>query len=235
LRSALSTSAIRSRFREATGIDLTEDFFALTPRKTLAACGMPLSPQARASLGPPRIDNPLSERALEALLIDSEANENAGIAFAALLLYQVLLRHPTMTPGPIQNWYRQQVYDPYADVSLTVVGEFVCGEFGVDWIDRLNGEILWRIIWRFVIRQHQTMSYERGFGGTAPLFQIDGTTVIGTSIDYTDPRATHPRFGRALQILDDLGLIEDDDDVGYRLTGDGTTWLRDELARGTLS
>jgi hypothetical protein len=120
-------------------------------------------------------------------------------------------------------------------VSLAVVGEFVNGEFGVDWIDRPNGEILRRIIWRFVIRQHQTMSYQRGVGGTAPLFQIDGTTIISTSTDYTDPRSTHPRFGRALQISDDLGLIEDDGDVGYRLTDDGTTWLRDELARETLS
>ena len=43
LLSALSTAAIRSWFREVTGIDLTEDFFALTPRKTLAACRMPLT------------------------------------------------------------------------------------------------------------------------------------------------------------------------------------------------
>ena len=31
------------------------------------------------------------------------------------------------------------------------------------------------------------MSYERGFGGSAPLFHVDGTTVIGTGTDYTDP------------------------------------------------
>jgi hypothetical protein len=37
------------------------------------------------------------------------------------------------------------------------------------------------------------MSYERGFGGSAPLFHLDGTTVIGTGTDYTDPQALNPR------------------------------------------
>lgn len=232
---SLSAGAIRGQFRDMTGVDLTENFFALTPRQTLPACGMFWSKQAPTTLASPRIENPLCERALETLLIKSEANDSAGIAFAALLLYQVLLRYPAMTAEPIQNWYRQQVYDPYADVSLTVVGDFVQGEFGSDWIDHPNGELLKRVIWRFVIRQHQTMSYERGFGGTAPLFQVDGSTVIGTSVDYTDPRSTHPRFNRALQILEDLGLIEDDSEVGYWITDDGKNWLRDELSQGILS
>jgi hypothetical protein len=223
---AFSPSGIRERFREIAGVDLTDDFFTLTPRATLAACGTSLPKQGTASLGYPNIDAPLSERALETLLVDSEANEVGCVAIAALLLYQVLLRHAALTAGAIQNWYRRQVYDPYADVSLIVVLDFLNAEFGSSWVDRPNRDILKRVIWRFVIRQHQTMSYERNFGGTAPLFQVDGTTVIGTSTDYTDPRSLNPRLSRALQILDDLGLIEDDGNVGYQLTDDGRAWRK---------
>jgi len=231
LLSTLNGSALAGRFREVTGTDMPETFFELTPRQTLVTCGIPLSSHPAAMLHAARLDAPLSERRLEEYLLDGEANDNAGIAFAAIMLFQVLLRWAILTPESTQNWYRQQVYDPYSDVSLVTVADFLKAEFNGSWIDQPNRDVLRRIIWRFVIRQHQSMSYERGFGGTAPLFQLDGTTVIGTSTEYTNPRSPHPRFSRALQILDDLGFIEDDGEVGYRLTGDGETWVCDELAR----
>jgi hypothetical protein len=65
------------------------------------------------------------------------------------------------------------------------------------------------------------MSYERGFGGSAPLFHVDGTTVIGTNTDFTDPRADNPRLRSALQILSDLGFLHWDSERGYEQTPDG--------------
>jgi hypothetical protein len=73
------------------------------------------------------------------------------------------------------------------------------------------------------------MSYERGFGGVAPLFHVDGTRIVATEMDYTNPRAKNPRFWPALQILADLKLIMYGDD-GYELTADGKAWLHAELA-----
>lgn len=230
LMTALNVSAIASRFHDITGVDLPGSFLDLTPRSTLAACNIHPTNGQNMALDRPQLEDPFSERRLETLLVEGEAEEGAGIALAAILLFQVVLRHSDLTAEPIQNWYRRQVYDPYSDVSIAVIADFLKAEFGNDWIDRPNGEILRRIIWRFVVRQHQTMSYERGFGGTAPLFQLDGTTVIGTSTDYADPQSPHPRFPRALQILEDLGLIEDDDEIGYELTDDGKTWLNNELS-----
>ena len=69
------------------------------------------------------------------------------------------------------------------------------------------------------------MSYERGFGGSAPLFNVDGTTIIGTNTDYTDPRALNPRLRSALQILSDLGLLRWDTENGYEQTPEGKHWL----------
>lgn len=120
-------------------------------------------------------------------------------------------------------------FNPAADIALPEIAKFLLEEFGDSWLDCSNEQILHRIVWRFVIRQHQAMSYERGFGGSAPLFHVDGTTIIGTGTDFTDPRALNPRLGSALQILSDLGLITYDDDIGYKRTPEGDDWLSAEL------
>ena len=230
LMAALNATAIASRFQDITGVDLPLRSLILRqeahwwPVISIRRTGRTWFSTGRSS------KTRFPSAGWRHFLVEGEAEEGAGIAFAAILLFQVVLRHSDLTVEPIQNWYRRQVYDPYSDVSIAVIADFLKAEFGNDWIDRPNGEILRRIIWRFVIRQHQTMSYEWGFGGTAPLFQLDGTTVIGTSTDYADPQSPHPRFPRALQILEDLGLIEDDDEIGYRLTEDGETWLNNELS-----
>src|SRR5258708_31773991 len=146
-----------------------------------------------------------------------------------MLLYEVALRYGQRVSAAHNNWYAQQVYYSTADIALPEIVKFLVGEFGEDWLDRSNEEILRRVVWRFVIRQHQTMSYERGFGGSAPLFHVDGSTIIGAGTDFTDPQALNPRFVSARQILSDLGLIIYDDDIGYRRTPEGDDWLATEL------
>jgi hypothetical protein len=226
-----SSSAITARFTELFGHELPGTFFDLTPRDMLALAGvtLPKSPDGGGVLVLP-IASPFSERNLESHLIDGEANDAGGIALAAMLFYQTVLRYPAAVAGPFHNWYSRHVKDPYADIVLPGVIDMLHGEFGSSWIDRSNREILDRVIWRFVIRQHQTMSYERGFGGNAPLFHVDGVTVIGTNTDYTDPRALNVRLRSALQILTDLGLIYWDDERGYCRTDDGEAWLVAELS-----
>lgn len=232
LLSQFSSPAITARFKELFKRDLPGDFFDLTPRDMLAFAGvtLPKSPEGigDAIMALP-ITSPFSERSLENHLLDGEANDNAGIAIAAMLFYQTLLRYPAAVAAPFRNWYGRHVKDPYADIALPGVLDMLHGEFGGSWIDRPNKEILDHVIWRFVVRQHQTMSYERGFGGNAPLFHVDGLTVIGTNTDYTDPRALNVRLRSALQILTDLGLILWDDENGYCRTDDGTAWLAAEL------
>lgn len=232
LLSQFSSPAITARFKELFGRDLPGEFFDLTPRDMLAFAGatLPKSSDGSSDAVPALpIASLFSERSLENHLIDGEANDTAGIAIAAMLFYQTLLRYPAAVAGPFHNWYSRHVKDPYADIAMPGVLDMLHGEFGSLWIDRSNKEILDRVVWRFVVRQHQTMSYERGFGGNAPLFHVDGVTVIGTNTDYTDPRALNVRLRSALQILTDLGLIYWDDESGYCRTDDGNAWLAAEL------
>jgi hypothetical protein len=229
-------SGIAARFRALFGRDLPKPFFELTARQTLEFAGATFSDSpgdVGACLDKLTIDAAFSERRLEQCLIDEDANDIGGIALATLLLYIVVLRYPQQVKPDYQNWYQQQVYDSYYDISVPGVAALLHGEFGKAWLDRSNEEILNRLIWRFVIRQHQAMSYARGFGGSSSLFHVDGTTVIGTSAGYTDPRALNPRLRSTLQILYDIGLIDYDDDGGCHRTSEGDTWLDAELKRET--
>lgn len=219
------TPGASARFKELTNKALPRDFLVMTPRATLAVCGV--VPGKFETLP---IDADLAERQIEEALVDGEANDAAGIVGAAMLLYQTILRYKNRTALPFHNWHAAHVHDEHADVALPGIMRFLDSEYGETWLDRSNAEILDQIVWRFVVRQHQTMSYERGFGGTAPLFHVDGATVIATDNDYIDPGAKNPRFGPALQILTDLKLITKDDD-GFDLTNDGEAWLAAELAK----
>lgn len=215
------------RFAEIFGKDLPRDFYEMTPRETLALCGVVLGNSRKAFLS---IDAKFSERQLEKRLVGGEANEAAAIVLASMLLYQTIFRHKARSSDQFNNWYGQHIRNDYADVALPGLIRFFEGEFGEQWAERRNGEILDRVLWRFVIRQHQTMSYERGFGGAAPLFHVDGSRVVATEMDYTDPEAKNSRFWSALQILMDLGLIVYEDEV-YDITQDGEAWLASELGR----
>jgi hypothetical protein len=223
----LNPPNLSERFTEVFGTDLPRDFYKMTPRETLALCGITFGDARKASLS---IDAKFSERQLEELLVESEANEAAGVVIASMLLYQTILRHKARSSDQFNNWYGQQIRNDYADVALPGLIRFFEGEFGEQWTERTNGEILDRVIWRFVIRQHQTMSYERGFGGAAPLFHVDVTRVVATEMDYTDPKAKNARFWSALQIMTDLGLIVKGGQV-HEMTKDGEAWLASELGR----
>jgi hypothetical protein len=228
----LLSSAINTQFKEIFGINLPKEFFELTPREMLAISGIAL-PKSLADIDACTfslpIASPFSERNVENLLVNSKANDASGIALSAMLFYQVILRYPVAVAASFSNWYEQHVYDRYTDISVPGIIEFLQAEFGESWVDRSNREILDRVIWRFVVRQHQTMSYERGFGGSAPLFHVDDATIIGTNTDYTDPRADNARFGSALQILTDLGLVLWNPEEGYSRSPGGDEWLAAEL------
>lgn len=234
----INADAIGVRFREIFGRDLPKGFFTLTPRATLELFGAKFSTSHNSNgvgLDAISVGAACSEQELEDSLNTGEASDVAGVALAALLFYLVVLRYPQVVGPEFQNWYHQQVNDPYSDVSVPGVVALLEGEFGSRWFERSNGEIISRVVWRFVIRQHQAMSYARGFGGSAPLFHVDGNTVIGTNEGFTDPRMPNSRLGSALQILDDLGLITFDEEDGYSRTREGDAWFKQEIEREAKS
>jgi hypothetical protein len=228
--------ALSARFSRLFETTLPASFFELTPGELLSVAGVNVAdalggrPSALGSLS---IGSKFGERNLVDHLTEGEAEQISGIAVASILLYAVLLRYQTSVEPAYDAWYQNLVQDRFADLSVPGVLGTLRSEYGDDWWQRPNREILNLLLWRFVLLQHQTMSYERGFGGSAPLLHIDGITIIGTDADFSDPGALNARFFSAVQILRDFKLVAGDYDNGFLLTAEGDAWLERLLAEET--
>jgi hypothetical protein len=228
-----SASALGTRFRKLFAAQLPGPFFDLTPAELLGVADISVDhalARRAAALRNLSIESKFGERSVANHLIEGEAEQASGIVLASMLLYATLLRYQTSVESSYDAWYQNLVQDRFADLSVPGVLGTLRSEYGDDWWRRPNREILNLLLWRFVLLQHQTMSYDRGFGGSAPLFHIDGTTIIGTDADFSEPGALNARFFSALQILRDLRLVGGDYEDGFRLTGEGEAWLRRLLA-----
>ncbi len=230
LLNRLKSNSVGDQIGEALGVPLEGAFLDLTPAETLKAGGIELgvSSENLVSGAAPDIASSFSEWSLSRALLDDDlANQAAGPAVAATLLYVLFARHEQSVAETYKAWHKNNVYDRYSDVSLPGVVVFLQSTFGKQWWNLPNRKILDGILWRFVVRQHEAMAYERGFGGSPSLIRVDGNTVIPTDVDYNDPSTTNVRLPRAVQILKDLRLIEmrsDENDV-LSLTPDGRAWL----------
>src|SRR5262249_33344259 len=120
-------------------------------------------------------------------------------------------------------------YDPYLDLVPPVLAAGLARRFGC-WWRRPWRELTWVVLSRFVVRQHQAMSYEKTASGDRCLLQTDGEKVSATG-RYDEIGIGNPRLASALQVVKDLGLLEDTDDGVTRLTEEGEEFLRAELAK----
>jgi hypothetical protein len=93
------------------------------------------------------------------------------------------------------------------------------------------------VLFRYVIQQHQSMSYEKTWTGERCLLQVDGPKVVSpeSSRGYDKIGMGNPRLGSAIQILTDLGLIEEDENGISHLTTEGEEFLKRELAKEVVN
>lgn len=229
------SSEARSSFGDFLSIELTTPFMDLTPTASLALLGIDAEAARDGSVKLAEIfaANPFVERTLRDALIEGDfVRGPAGPAIAVLLIFTILLRYDLAVADAHKGWNAKKVVHPFSDVAIPTVAHALVTELGKDWWHMTNREVIARLLNRFVIRQHETMSYERGFGGSPPLFRIDGTMIVGmdTVRDEVDPG--NPRFPSAMQILKDLRLIADVPEEGETLTPDGKAMLTSLLEEG---
>jgi hypothetical protein len=81
------------------------------------------------------------------------------------------------------------------------------------------------LIHQYVIHLHLALAYQK----SGAHFYLDEDRVIGRDKHFGSPHLTNPRLGSALQILWDLGLLEDDPDNESlrRVTKNGKTVLNE--------
>ncbi|WP_426169689.1 hypothetical protein [Sandarakinorhabdus sp. DWP1-3-1] len=218
--------------REALGeflsLELPIPFMDLSPADSLALLGIDVHDEAdNGKTSGSFASNPFVERLLRKALVEQDfVSGPAGPLLASLLLYSLILRYDLTVAEAHKGWNIQKAPDQGADVAMPTVFHMLTVDFGEGWWKMANREILTRVLKRFVIRQHETMSYEKGFGGSPPLFRVDGMMVYGTGLTRDEVDPGNPRFPSAMQVLRDLRLIASDPEVGQRLTSDGREMLR---------
>lgn len=226
---------IAARISEVLHRDFGTDFMSMSPAQTLSAAGWDVeefTPTQSGTIVSTAAAARLTENQItEVLLNDNEVNGLGGIGLSALLLFTTVLRYQGERGSRYDNWYRNHVSDPTSDISLSGLCDWLNNSEG-HWWEKSNREVLSSIVWKYLVIQHQRMSYDRGFGGSSALFHLDGTTIVGTGTDYTDPSPENARLPSAFQILVDLGLLKRDVEKQVTMTSAGLSWLKAQLKVG---
>jgi hypothetical protein len=176
------------------------------------------------------LDGPLSEAALEDLLRDQDVlHSPAGVALGLLLAAVVIQRFNRWQDAPPGIWLRNNVYDASEDVTVPIVLHDVSLHYD-NWWNTRWGDLGERLIRKFVVRQHETLAYDKSRSGGKILFHTEQGRIIGRHIPYDNIGVTNPRFPSAIQIITDLGWIRERDDGVLDLTGDGRACLTRELS-----
>jgi|GEM_PF-7110471 len=85
---------------------------------------------------------------------------------------------------------------------------------------------------RFVVSQHEVLSYEKVWDGSRAMFHSEQGVIRPRGLSYDNIVVENSRFNSAVQILEDLALVhhEDGDRWNVKLTAEGRRFLQAELA-----
>ncbi len=153
-----------------------------------------------------------------------------GLAIPSILFVLSLARYAGWAATDYGNWLARAANDPYLDLIPPVVSQGLERRFG-DWWTCPWTVLADYVLSRYVVQQHQSMSYEKTATGERCLLQVDGQKII-SDVSYEKIGIGNPRLGSAIQVLTDLALLEADEDGLTHLTDDGQAMLHAELNDG---
>lgn len=217
--------AVPARFGESTPLDLFQAVFSSF--KELDAQTSQLLDQ---ELRPTRF---LSEDRLEnAIRSRTHLRDPNGLAVPIVLLLLTLARYVQWEGTNYGNWLARASTDPYLDLVPPVLTRGLKRRFGRWWTCKWS-ELAEFVLGRYVVQQHQSMSYEKTAKGDRCLLQVDDEKITTRPNEaYEKIGMGNPRFRSAVRILTDLGLLAEDDGITL-VTKDGKKLLDEELAKGS--
>jgi hypothetical protein len=155
-----------------------------------------------------------------------------GLAVPAILFALSLGRYRRWESTEYGNWLASDavVKDPYLDLLPSTVSIGLVRHQG-DWWNQPWTRLVEYVLSRFVVQQHQSMAYDKTASGDRCLLQVDGQRIVSDS-PYEKIGIGNPRLRSAIQVLDDLALIEADENGVSFATKDGLQMLKSELEKG---
>jgi hypothetical protein len=232
--SQLKEPSLRKNLSDIFGVKLPIVFNDLTPSGLLALAGVPAGPLDEAvsrSLDETiQSLSALAEDNLEELIRSNEhLYSSAGLALPMILLSVTLARYYRWEATNYGKWLASAANDPYLDLVPPLVSTGLARRFG-SWWTCTFADLTAFVLSRYVVQQHQSMSYEKTWTGERCLLQVDGPKIVATG-GFDKIGMGNPRLHSAIQILTDLGLIEVDEENVSRLTSEGESFLEQELVK----
>jgi hypothetical protein len=230
----LKEPSLRKNLSEIFGVELPLVFGELTPSSLLAVAGVPAGPLDEAvsrslDAAVPSL-SVFAEDTLEDLIRSNDhLYSSAGLALPMILLSVTLARYSHWGTTSYGKWLATAANDPYLDLVPPLVTTGLARRFGSWWTSTFS-DLTGFVLSRYVVQQHQSMSYEKTWTGERCLLQVDGPKIVSTG-GFDKIGMGNPRLRSAIQILTDLGLIEDDEEGVSHLTAEGESFLERELPK----
>ncbi len=230
----LDEPAVRKNLTEIMSVALKGSFGNLTPSTLLVNSGVKngdLDEAVSKSVDTAvTSQTPFAEDTLEDLIRSNEhLYSSTGLALPMILLSVTLARYSQWESTNFGKWLANSANDAYLDLVPPLVTTGLARRFG-DWWKTSFKELTRFVLSRYVIQQHQSMSYEKTSTGERCLLQVDGPKIVSTG-GFDKIGMGNPRLSRAIQILTDLGLIKEDEDKVIRLTPEGEAFLEGEMKK----
>ena len=234
LVSRLDSAAVSKSVANILGTKINGQFGNHTPKNILVqyadndVLNATSSKRIDAALKPSSA--PFVEEELELIIrAQEELQSPTGLAIPLILLTTTLARYTQWEETIYGNWMANASIDPHLDLLPPVLITDLTRRFG-QWWDHSWPELAEFLLSRYVVQQHLSMAYEKTAAGDRCILQVDGRNIISNAA-YEKIGMGNPRFGSAVQILEDLGLLAKRDDGVTILTEEGNTLLKSELAK----
>ena len=213
----LSDKVIKTDIKELLGVKLSQSFGKTTPCELLAYFGVApavLSPSLSVEFDAKlSASSTLSEPAIEHVLRDREHQQSStGLAVPMILLAVTLGRYKRWESTNYGEWFARVAKDPYLDLIPPVMLTGLHQRFE-DWWNYPFADLARFVLSRYVVQQHQSLSYEKTWAGDRCILQTDGTRIAATG-PYDRIVVENTRLRSALQVLQDLGLMAEDEHSG---------------------
>ena len=234
----LDESAVRKNLSEILAVDLKGSVGDLTPSALCSQAG--IKGGALDNVVSKSVDmavrslTPFAEDTLEDLIRSKEhLYSSTGLALPMLLMAVTLARHKQWEATNYGEWLAGVAdptfgHNPFLDLVPPLVTTGLNRRFDGNWWNCSWKELTSFVLWRYVIQQHESMSYERT--DERCLLLVDRPKVVSTG-GFDKIGMGNPRLRSAIQILTDLGLIEEDEEEVTRLTSEGEAFLKHEMAK----
>ena len=232
----LKGKSVASFLEKKFGQKIKTAFLDSTPRQLIALTGVAnLDPEQEKNGELVRIldlTHPLCETNLDADFYEEiDRNTPEGMVCSLLMLIVAATRFTRYEKTNYAKWLARAAEDPYKDVTVPIVLRELRQQFG-NYLDATWREIALFVTRRFVVRQHEVLAYDKNWDGSRAFFHTEQDHIRWRQLNYDQIGVNNSRFSRALQILQDLGLVihDESDKRFFKLTADGKAQLKRELA-----